>query len=236
MGFTLMRNFNTPYFSRTIAEFWKRWHISLSTWFRDYLYISLGGNRVSKARSYLNQFIVFIVSGFWHGANWTFILWGSLHGAFMIVARILEPLRMRIRGAIGVKPESKVFWTYEVLTTFILVTFAWVFFRADSFSSAITLFKNLASGLPDDIRLLIHTHKVLNVIGFFKGIDLLDWGIIVLAVGILIGVDALQFRTSVNKWLTEKNTIFRWTLYFSIVYFIIFLGKFEAQQFIYFQF
>jgi D-alanyl-lipoteichoic acid acyltransferase DltB (MBOAT superfamily) len=236
MGFTLMRNFNTPYFSRTIAEFWKRWHISLSTWFRDYLYISLGGNRVSKSRSYLNQFIVFLVSGFWHGANWTFIIWGSLHGTFVIVARVFEPIRNKIRSALRINTEALWFKGYEVITTFILVTIAWVFFRADSFRAAISMFVYLRTGMLADMKVLLHTHKVLNVIGFFNGIDLMDWAVIVVSVGVLFAVDWMQFRMSVNNWLVKKSPVLRWTIYFSIVYFIIFFGKFGSQQFIYFQF
>jgi len=236
MGFTLMRNFNTPYFSRSIAEFWKRWHISLSTWFRDYLYISLGGNRVSRWRSYLNQFIVFIVSGFWHGANWTFIFWGALHGTFIIFARIVDPVRSRLRTAVRINTEAYWFKMYEVIITFILVTIAWVFFRADSFRAALAMFHSLIKGMAADIRLLIHTHKVLNVIGFFNGIELMDWAVIVFSVGVLFVMDRMQFRRSVNEWLVKKNTFFRWAVYFSIIYFTIFFGKFGAQQFIYFQF
>jgi D-alanyl-lipoteichoic acid acyltransferase DltB (MBOAT superfamily) len=236
MGFTLMRNFNTPYFSRNIAEFWKRWHISLSTWFRDYLYIPLGGNRVSRWRSYLNQFIVFIVSGLWHGANWTFIIWGSLHGTFVILARIADPVRKRLRAIIGINTEAYWFRGYEVITTFILVTIAWVFFRADSFRIALSMFVRLSHGLKADISTMVHTHKVLDVIGFFQGIDPLDWAVIIVSVGVLFALDWMQFRMSVNEWLVKRNVFFRWGIYFGIVYFILFLGKFESQQFIYFQF
>ena len=236
MGFTLMRNFNTPYFSRSIAEFWKRWHISLSTWFRDYLYISLGGNRVGKWRAYLNQFIVFMVSGFWHGASWTFVIWGSLHGIFIIFARIIEPILKKGQLAIRLNKEAFWFKGYEVITTFILVTIAWVFFRADSFGSAFTMFANLGHGLGSDLKTIIHSHKILNVVGFFKGIELLDWAVIVFSIGVLFVIDWMQFRMSVNEWLVRKNVFFRWSIYFSVVYFIIFLGKFGAQQFIYFQF
>ena len=236
MGFTLMRNFRTPYFSRNIAEFWKRWHISLSTWFRDYLYISLGGNRVSRWRSYLNQFIVFIVSGFWHGANWTFIIWGGLHGIFVILARIAEPARKRLRAIIGINTEAYWFRGYEVITTFILVTIAWVFFRADSFRIALSMFVRLSHGLKTDISTMIHTHSVLGVMGFFQGIDPLDWLVIVVSFIVLFAVDWMQFRISVNEWLVKRNVFFRWAIYFGIVYFILFLGKFESQQFIYFQF
>lgn len=236
MGFTLMRNFNTPYFSRTIAEFWKRWHISLSTWFRDYLYISLGGNRVSKWRSYLNQFIVFIVSGFWHGANWTFVIWGGLHGSFMILARIIDPFRKKLRGVFHINSDAYWFKVYEVMTTFILVTFAWVFFRADSFRAALALFSRLKDGFVKDIVMVIKTHKVLNVMGFFQGIELMDWAVIVFSIAVLLIVDRMQYRFSVNEWLQRKSTLYRWSIYFSIIYFILFFGKFGSQQFIYFQF
>jgi alginate O-acetyltransferase complex protein AlgI len=123
-----------------------------------------------------------------------------------------------------------------VAVTFILVTIAWVFFRADSFREAISLFARLRSGFAADVKSIIHTHKILNVIGFFSGIDIMDWAVIVVSVAILFTVDWMQFRMSVNSWLVKKNAATRWAIYFSIVYFIVFFGKFGSQQFIYFQF
>lgn len=236
MGFVLMRNFSTPYFSKSIGEFWKRWHISLSTWFRDYLYISLGGNRVSKPRAYLNQFIVFLVSGLWHGASWTFVLWGSMHGILLIFSRMMESARLKFRSALYIPVDAFWFRTYEVVSTFVLVTIAWVFFRADSFNAAASLFSSLVHGLGKDLTAIIRTHKVLNVIGFYQGIELIDWAVIVFSLAVLFWIDSLQARFSVNKWLLEKAPLFRWSIYFSVVYFILFFGKFGSQQFIYFQF
>ncbi|GAB3904701.1 MBOAT family protein [Larkinella knui] len=127
MGFTLMENFKTPYFSRSITEFWRRWHISLSTWFRDYLYIPLGGNRVSPSRRYLNVFIVFLVSGLWHGASWNYIIWGGLHGAYQLLAG----WRDKAFNQLGIKlpEENKAYQLLQLILTFVLVMLTWVFFR-----------------------------------------------------------------------------------------------------------
>jgi hypothetical protein len=154
----------------------------------------------------------------------------------MIFARIIDPLRQRLRAAVRIDAGALWLRGYEVITTFILVTIAWVFFRADSFRAALAMFGSLGRGMGADVRALIYTHKVLNVIGFFNGIELTDWAVIVLSIAILFGVDWMQYRMSVNEWLVRKNVFFRWGIYFSIVYFILFLGKFGAQQFIYFQF
>ena len=142
MGFKLMVNFNRPYFSKSISEFWKRWHISLSTWFRDYLYISLGGNRVSKLRSYFNQFIVFLISGLWHGANWTFVIWGSLHGAYLIIGRFTYQFRAKLGSKSGLGKVLQLNSLIQIITTFTLAAFAWIFFRAATLSDALTIIKN----------------------------------------------------------------------------------------------
>jgi alginate O-acetyltransferase complex protein AlgI len=127
MGFDLMTNFNRPYKANTIQEFWKRWHISLSTWFRDYVYIPLGGNRVSKYRWYFNIFIVFMISGLWHGANWTFVIWGTIHGLAMVITTIY-PIRNRI---------------ISYITTMFIVFMAWIFFRANTLQDAIYVITNM---------------------------------------------------------------------------------------------
>jgi alginate O-acetyltransferase complex protein AlgI len=137
MGFKLMENFNTPYFSKSISEFWRRWHISLSSWFKDYLYIPLGGNRVAIPRWYLNILIVFLISGLWHGASWGFIIWGGLHGLFQIVAH----LRSRFFPQMDKLPDF-----LNVAVVFILVTLAWIFFRVPTFSESKEIFRHLFSG------------------------------------------------------------------------------------------
>lgn len=145
MGIRLMKNFDHPYSATTIKEFWARWHISLSSWFRDYLYIPLGGNRCSRPRHLFNLFVVFLVSGLWHGANWTFVVWGALHGLYQVVGTLTARPRARLVERSGRAPSSPaVVWIRRVIT-FLLVCFAWIFFRANSMSDAILLIKRLFS-------------------------------------------------------------------------------------------
>ena len=145
LGFDFRENFNYPYVSSSVREFWRRWHISLSSWFRDYLYIPLGGSRCARPRHLLNLFIVFIVSGLWHGANWTFVVWGALHGIYQIVGNLTAKPRARLLEKAGKSADSPaVVWPRRAIT-FILVCFAWIFFRANSMSDALILLKNLFS-------------------------------------------------------------------------------------------
>ncbi|MBN2215309.1 MAG: MBOAT family protein [Bacteroidales bacterium] len=141
MSIDLMTNFRRPYFAMNIREFWKRWHISLSTWFKDYFYIPLGGNRVSRSRMYFNLFVTFLLSGLWHGANWTFVIWGALHGFYLIFAIWTRNIREKINQTIGLTkhPNFHKFW--QICITFLLVYFAWIFFRANSLSDAVLIIK-----------------------------------------------------------------------------------------------
>ncbi len=141
MGFKLMTNFNRPYQSKSIHEFWQRWHISLSTWFRDYFYISLGGNRVTIPRWYLNLFLVFLVSGLWHGANWTFVIWGALHGFYLVFALITKNIRNKFNTFFYINKIPFI----QTITTFALAAFAWTFFRGDR-QSAIYIAKHIFTG------------------------------------------------------------------------------------------
>ncbi|SDK04189.1 MBOAT family O-acyltransferase [Flavobacterium noncentrifugens] len=136
MGFDLMENFRAPYFSASISEFWKRWHISLSTWFKDYLYIPLGGNRTSVSRWYFNLMVIFLVSGLWHGANWTFIIWGFLHGSYLIFAILKDKFLQKINWKF---PKSHLNTFIDIVLTFSLVVFAWIFFRAENVQQAFTV-------------------------------------------------------------------------------------------------
>lgn len=143
LGFRLMENFRRPYLSQSIAEFWRRWHISLSTWFRDYVYIPLGGNRVVKWRWYYNVLITFSISGIWHGAAWTFLIWGALHGGYMVFALITEKQRIKIANAVGLKAGRKINTLANVLVTIALVCLAWVFFRAETVHDAVIMLKKV---------------------------------------------------------------------------------------------
>lgn len=154
LGFDLKRNFNYPYFSRDIAEFWRRWHISLSTWFRDYLYIPLGGSRVSKALQFRNVMIVFLVSGFWHGANWTFIIWGLIHALLFVPLLFFNKNRVHL-DQVAIQSQLPSFKEgIQILITLVLVTLAWVFFRADSIAQAFSYLKRLSLNLELGIQYL----------------------------------------------------------------------------------
>ncbi|WP_418510292.1 MBOAT family O-acyltransferase [Corallibacter sp.] len=174
-GFELMRNFNLPYFSRDVAEFWRRWHISLSTWFRDYLYIPLGGSRGNKANQLRNVFIIFLVSGFWHGANWTFIVWGALHAVFFIPLLLKKQNRKHLNQVSESTLIPSFGEIFKMLKTFVLVTLAWVFFRADNVSIAIDYLQRLALNLNFKIEYLTierYSIEMFVLIGIFI---LLEW-------------------------------------------------------------
>lgn len=145
MGIKLMQNFNVPYSAINIRDFWRRWHISLTSWFTDYIYIPLGGSRKGRARQYANIFIVFLVSGIWHGAAWTYILWGVMHGVYQIVGHITEPLREKLRVRLKISGSAVYLW-FRRCVTFILVLIAWVAFRANSLGDMAVLYKTLFAG------------------------------------------------------------------------------------------
>ena len=179
MGFDLMVNFRTPYRSTSISEFWSRWHISLSSWFRDYLYIPLGGNRVVKWRWYFNLFLVFMVSGLWHGASWTYVIWGALHGGYLVLALLCAPLWARFDALTGLDARPVLKRWINVLITFHLVVLAWVFFRANQVQDAFTLYERLFSsgwsisdlmGLRDDLNNGMF-EATLVLVGLFLLID-----------------------------------------------------------------
>ena len=132
MGYKLMDNFKAPYSARSIAEFWQRWHISLYSWFKDYLYIPLGGNRSGKIKTYRNLMIIFIISGLWHGANWTYIIWGALHGFYLVVSKITEKTRQTIINYSKINKLPFIYGLFQMGIVFLLVCFAWIFFRANS--------------------------------------------------------------------------------------------------------
>jgi len=237
MGFKLMDNFKRPYFSCSVAEFWRRWHISLSTWFRDYLYIPLGGNRAALPRWCANVFITFLVSGLWHGANWTYIVWGALHGVYMLAGSLGAGLRGKFTRAIGLEKYPVVHSYLRVVTTFLLVTFAWIFFRARSVQDAMYVVTHLFARIGD------HEGGIFNL---YFGSDRLPPGmpgtaksdLIVACVLILFltGVHSLQRHGSIRNRLRTQPAVIRWCLYFSVVYGTLFLSARGKTQFIYFQF
>lgn len=233
MGFTLMDNFKQPYFSRSIAEFWRRWHISLSTWFRDYLYIPLGGNRKGTARKYLNIMIVFLVSGLWHGANWTFVIWGFLHGAFQVVGQITRPLKETITDKLGIDREAASYKLGQIFTTYCLVNFAWIFFRAESFTAA--------KGILHNMTALWNPWFLTDGSLYLLGLSAKSFWVTIGAAGILILVSIAQYRgIRIRERFASQGLVFRWLvslgLIFSIILFGIYGPGYSESQFIYFQF
>lgn len=223
LGIQLINNFDTPYFSCSIREFWHRWHISLSTWFRDYVYIPLGGNRCSKFRKNINLMITFLVSGLWHGADWTFLIWGGIHGLFQI-----------IEGLIPKDKKNRIDGVCRKIGTFILVTFAWIFFRANTLGEAFGIIRKIFSqpALWD----------ALNGSLYSLGLDILEMNILGLGLIIVFAIDHTCFRDkcTVDVLFNRRGYLFQCFLLTGLFIFVLVFGRygqaFNAQEFIYFQF
>jgi len=228
MGFKLMNNFDRPYLSRSISEFWARWHISLSTWFRDYLYIPLGGNRVSKWRWQFNILLTFLISGLWHGANWTYVAWGAINGLYLVVSNVTSAVRKSIIDIIGINCSSSLYRFFRVFTTFSLVCFAWIFFRAKDIHEALYVAGHIFSGLGS-IFSIEGIKSNLRGLGF----DRYDYLIVLLSLGLM---EFIQRRGEATQVLSERLVWFRWPLYYLVVMAILLFGVFNKSQFIYFQF
>jgi len=239
MGFKLMTNFDKPYRSKNVSEFWRRWHISLSTWFRDYLYISLGGNRVSIPRWYFNLFFVFLVSGFWHGANWTFVVWGALHGIYLIFAIITEKARTRLNHGLGLDRYPRLLNVLQMITTFCLVLVAWVFFRANTIHDAFYIIGRLPAALGDIGTWLARGkysgESFKTLIGFMP-VYQLEIQLSFLLIILLQTIEWAQTRKNIPALIRQSPLAVRWAFYYFAVVVIIFFGVFNNHQFIYFQF
>lgn len=234
MGFELMENFNTPYFASNIKDFWSRWHISLSTWFKDYVYIPLGGNKKGKAREALNKILVFLVSGLWHGASWNFVIWGGLHGLYQTAADFTLPYRKKAYDKLNVKTNCFSWHFLQVAVTFLLVDFAWIFFRSKSIKDAIYFIQRIA------IR---PTPWVLFNGGIYNlGLDRVEMNILMVSLVLLFLVDKIRYKKkmTLDVFLMEQNLWFEWLIIILLVLAIFIFGEygttFNAQQFIYFQF
>ncbi|MDX5481507.1 MAG: MBOAT family protein [Hymenobacteraceae bacterium] len=232
MGFKLMENFRSPYFSKSISEFWGRWHISLSTWFRDYLYIPLGGNRVIKWRWYYNLFITFLVSGLWHGAAWTFLIWGALHGLYLVFAIVTAKQRDALARMVGLTEHPQVYKWVQVLSVFVLVCFSWIFFRANSLADALYIIRHSVSGIGNIRELFaLNLDHVLFMDQGFK-----VFAVSVLAVMLMELVHLIQRNGSVSQLIMQRPAWVRWSVYYLAIIAVLLFGQFGHQEFIYFQF
>lgn len=233
MGFRLMENFRQPYFSLSIREFWTRWHISLSSWFKDYLYFPLGGNRVPKWRWCLNLMIVFLASGLWHGASWTFVIWGALHGAYLVSAILTADWRRAIARASAFDRAPG--WLqngFRAGVTFSLVAFAWIFFRAASLPDAWYIATHLWVGLPAQLAspgALAATLQGFNA----SRAELQFTGLVV---ALLLGAQWLKQHPATRDWLMRGPSALRWAYYQALVVGLVVFGVYDNHAFIYFQF
>lgn len=217
-GFNLMKNFNFPYFSRDMAEFWRNWHISLSTWFRDYVYYPLGGSKVTRLKAVRNTMIIFLLSGFWHGANWTFVIWGAINALYFLPLLLLNKNRKNI----GIVAENKLVPSlkefFQMGLTFLLATIAWIFFRSNTLHDASQFLINLASSSITSRPVSAGIVKCLPIIIFMFTIEWIQRN---------------------KKYTLEINSIkskgIRWSIYYLIILTILLIGG-TQQSFIYFQF
>lgn len=232
MGFRLMENFRQPYFATSVADFWRRWHISLSTWFRDYLYIPLGGNRKGKFRKSCNLMIVFLVSGLWHGANWNFVIWGCLNGMYQVIGEVAKPLQNKILLFFRINRNCFSYRLMQQIITFILIDFTWLFFRANGFITGLRMIKHMVSN--------ISTSMLVDGTWFGMGLNGKNLTVLLLSIILLFLVDHYHAKGSVRRWLDKQNLIFRWIMYYALIFAIIIFGVYglgyDAVAFIYFRF
>lgn len=226
LGVDLMRNFNKPYLARSIQDFWRRWHISLSTWFKDYLYIPLGGNRVRKSRWVFNLFITFTLSGLWHGASFTFVIWGALNGVYLILGQVLKPVKAQLRKFFGFRDESFFYKLFSWAFTMCLVLIGWVFFRAESLSDAIYVLTHL-NGVMD-----------FNLI-YDLGLTKPQLHVTLISIFVLMFIEIIDHE-NIGIWLVKKEPLLlRYAVYYAFIVAIILFGvygNYDPAKFIYFAF
>lgn len=236
MGFKLMKNFNRPYFSKSISEFWTRWHISLSTWFKDYLYIPLGGNRVPTMRLYMNLSIVFLVSGLWHGANWTFIIWGALHAFYLVFGMATKKARVAMMQSVGIKEHSTINNTLSMAITFLLASFAWIFFVSANLHDALYVSTHLFTGWGE----VLSVSGIKSVITAVGGNDTI-MGTFNVGLGtvLILFMEYVQYKTKDGPAINivhNKPALIKWGYYSLLMVLILLIGVYDNQEFIYFQF
>lgn len=233
LNIELMENFNAPYFSTSVAEFWRKWHISLTSWFKDYLYIPLGGSRKGQIRKYVNKMIVFLVSGLWHGASFAFVAWGGLNGLYQIVGEITQPIRDKMVKALHLNRESIGHKLVQMIWTFILVDISWIFFRSNSFMASLQIIKSMIT---------VHNPWILFDESLYAcGLDRKNFWLMIICIGILIFADLCKHKNiKIRDVIIQQDYWFRWIFIAVTVSTILLFGlwgpSFDSASFIYFQF
>ncbi|MCI8599650.1 MAG: MBOAT family protein [Lachnospiraceae bacterium] len=234
MNFQLIENFNTPYFAKSIPDFWRRWHISLSSWFRDYLYVPLGGSRCSKLCRYRNILITFLVSGLWHGANWTYVVWGGIHGLYQVIGYELRGVKEWLNQKFHTKTDCISYKLGQVCTTFLLTDLAWIFFRSNTLGDAFYYLERMFTK-PD-------FWCFFNGEIYSLGLERQEIHILLLGLLLLFLTDLIQYfrKERLDVFLAEQNLWFRWGVLLCLIGAIAIFGvygpAYDAKQFIYFQF
>lgn len=233
LGVNLMENFDAPYTAQSVAEFWRRWHISLTSWFRDYLYIPLGGNRKGKLRKNANRLIVFLASGLWHGASIHFVVWGGINGLYQIIGETLMPVRERLIRLFRLNPDSFGFRLYRTLVTFVLVDLSWVYFRAEGFRAANTIVRSMVTAKNPWV--------LFDGSLYTLGLDGPNFRLMIVSIFILLAADiAKRCGITIREKIIEQDYLFRWVFIACAVVFILLFGVwgpgYSAANFIYFQF
>ena len=236
LGVKLMQNFRQPYFATNIGDFWRRWHISLSTWFRDYLYFPMGGSRCGWLKRSVNLLVTFVVSGAWHGASWTYIIWGALNGVFQVAERLMRGLPGWFRKRFSLEDRYSQSFSrrlLKTLITFLLINLTWVFFRAETFAAACDILERMFS----INNLWIFTDGTL----YKLGLDALELWTLLAAIGVLFVVDLLHEKEiRLRENLFKQEVWFRWAVYMLALFAVILLGiygeEYNASAFVYFQF
>ena len=233
LGINLMENFDAPYLSTSVAGFWRKWHISLTSWFKDYLYIPLGGSRKGKLRKYLNKMIVFLVSGLWHGASMSFVIWGGLNGAYQVIGELLMPVRDKMVKLLHLNRNSFGHKLACVIGTFALVDFSWIFFRASSTTEAVQILHYMFN---------VKNPWILFDGSLYKcGLNLKNYWVMIFGIGVLLFADCMKYKgVKLRNFIIEQDYWARWLVIDAAIIILLIFGiwgsTYDVSNFIYFQF
>ncbi len=233
LGIDILENFNAPYLAGSVREFWQRWHISLTSWLRDYVYIPLGGNRKGIVRKQLNTIIVFALSGLWHGGGWKYIAWGSLNGLYIVLQDLVEKIRDKWCRFFRIDTESFIWKTFIRIVTFVLIDISWLFFVSNSFSEAIAMLENM---MVDFNPFYIFSNELFDMFGSTR-----NFAVIVFSLVLVLVLDFFNYiKVDIKEKLLAQKFVVRWMIYIGLLLCILLLGNYgggyEQTQFIYFQF